>query len=66
MLPFPLIYSERYDLNLGDHVFPTRKYRLLRDYLLRKKLADLADFVEPEPAATGMISWCAIQPRKVD
>ena len=52
MLPFPLIYSERYDLNLGDHVFPAKKYRLLHDYLLRKRLAEPSDFLEPEPAPT--------------
>ena len=31
MLPFPLVYSERYDLNLGEHVFPAQKYRWMRD-----------------------------------
>jgi acetoin utilization deacetylase AcuC-like enzyme len=52
MLPFPLVYSDRYDLNIGDHVFQARKYRLLRDYLLRKKLADDTDFIAPGPAST--------------
>jgi len=31
MLPFRLVYSERYDLNLEDHVFPSKKYRWLHD-----------------------------------
>jgi acetoin utilization deacetylase AcuC-like enzyme len=51
MLPFPLVYSERYDLNLGEHVFPSRKYRYLRDRFLRTGFATAQDFVEPSPAS---------------
>jgi len=50
MLPFRLVYHPGYDLNLGDHVFPARKYRLIRESLLRESFAGLGDFVEPEPA----------------
>ena len=50
MLPFKLIYSDHYDLNLGDHVFPSSKYRLIREKLLESQLASAADFLEPEPA----------------
>lgn len=50
MLPFQLVYHPRYDLNLGEHVFPARKYRLIHDRLLEEGFADLRDFVEPEPA----------------
>ena len=50
MLPFPLVYSERYDLNLGEHVFPAQKYRWMRDRFLRTRFATEADFVEPAPA----------------
>jgi len=51
MLPFKLIYHERYDLNLGAHVFASQKYRLVRETLLREKLVEEGDFVAPEPAA---------------
>lgn len=51
MLPFRLVYHEGYDLNLGEHVFPSRKYRLLRDRLLRTGFAGEDDFVAPEPLA---------------
>ena len=47
MLPFRLVYHPRYDLNLGDHVFPARKYRLIRASLLEERFAEPADFVEP-------------------
>jgi acetoin utilization deacetylase AcuC-like enzyme len=51
MLPLQLVYSSRYDLNLGEHVFPARKYRLIRDRLLAERFAEPADFVEPEAAS---------------
>jgi len=50
MLPFKLVYHPGYDLHLGDHVFPTEKYRLVRQRLLEEGFAESADFVEPEPA----------------
>jgi len=50
MLPFRLVYHPHYDLHLGSHVFPSQKYRLLRERLLESHFASEADFVEPEPA----------------
>jgi acetoin utilization deacetylase AcuC-like enzyme len=50
MLPFRLVYHERYDLNLGDHVFPSQKFKWLRDRLLRTQFAEPGDFAAPEPA----------------
>ena len=50
MLPFPLIYSDGYDLHLGEHVFPSAKYRLIRERLLETRMAEAADFLEPQPA----------------
>ena len=34
MLPFHLVYHEAYDLNLGSHVFPSQKFRMIHDRLL--------------------------------
>jgi len=48
---FSLVYHPAYDLNLGAHVFPARKYRLIREYLLREGIAVEDDFVEPRPAS---------------
>ncbi len=50
MLPFKLIYHERYDLNLGAHVFPSQKYRLIENKLRQDGIAGPADFLRPEPA----------------
>ncbi len=51
MLPFRLVYDRRYDLHLGPHIFPSQKYRLVYEALLREKLAEPADFLSPEPAS---------------
>ena len=51
MLPFKLIYHDRYDLNLGAHVFPSKKFRLIAEYLLRERVAGPEDFLTPEPAS---------------
>ena len=51
MLPFRLVYHEGYDLNLGHHVFPSQKFRLIHDRLLADGFAAPEDFVAPEPAS---------------
>jgi acetoin utilization deacetylase AcuC-like enzyme len=50
MLPFKLVYSEKYFLPIGEHVFRADKYRLVRERLLRERVADDSDFLAPEPA----------------
>ncbi|HLK05226.1 MAG TPA: histone deacetylase [Candidatus Acidoferrum sp.] len=51
MLPFKLVYHPKYDLNLGPHVFPSQKFRLIQHMLLQEKIAEAADFVEPAEAS---------------
>jgi acetoin utilization deacetylase AcuC-like enzyme len=51
MLPFRLVYSEKYSLPIGAHVFPAQKYQLVHDRLLRTGVAQPGDFHEPEPAS---------------
>ncbi|MGC2766531.1 MAG: histone deacetylase [Candidatus Acidiferrum sp.] len=51
MLPFKLVYHEGYDLNLGPHVFPSQKFRLIAEKLGADGIAGKEDFVRPEPAA---------------
>jgi acetoin utilization deacetylase AcuC-like enzyme len=51
LLPFKLVYHDGYDLNLGSHVFPSRKYKMIRDRLLGDGFAEVADFVQPEAAS---------------
>jgi acetoin utilization deacetylase AcuC-like enzyme len=47
-LPFKLVYHEHYDLHLGPHVFPSQKFRLIYETLLREELANHEDFLQPE------------------
>jgi acetoin utilization deacetylase AcuC-like enzyme len=51
MLPFQLVYHPRYDLNLGTHVFPSQKFRLLYELVLKEKIALPEDFVQPASAS---------------
>jgi acetoin utilization deacetylase AcuC-like enzyme len=44
-----IVYSPRYRINLGLHVFPTEKYRLVYDRLLAEGF-DPSSVVEPAPA----------------
>lgn len=45
----PVIYSESYYVDIGDHVFPTSKYRILKGRLdANKSLAGKFEIVEPK------------------
>jgi len=46
-----IVYSDKYHINIGSHVFPTVKYRLIKGKLLKDlKLVNKITFVEPEAA----------------
>jgi acetoin utilization deacetylase AcuC-like enzyme len=45
-----IVYSARYHLDIGLHVFATSKYRLVRARLLESGLIRQSDLVEPPPA----------------
>jgi len=51
MLPFKLVYSDDYYLPIGAHVFPSEKYRRIRNRLLESGVVELSDFVTPQPAS---------------
>jgi acetoin utilization deacetylase AcuC-like enzyme len=51
MLPFKLVYHKGYDLNLGEHVFPSQKFRLIAELLLREEIAAKDEFLTPNPAS---------------
>jgi acetoin utilization deacetylase AcuC-like enzyme len=46
-----IVWSPLYEVDIGPHVFPTRKYRLVRDLLLGGDVVDESCFVRPEPAS---------------
>jgi acetoin utilization deacetylase AcuC-like enzyme len=55
MLPFKLVYHEHYDLNLGAHVFPSQKFRLIAENLRTSGIASDEDFLRPELASDADI-----------
>jgi acetoin utilization deacetylase AcuC-like enzyme len=48
----PVIYSARYRIDIGLHVFPTQKYQLVHDRLIasRGSAGQAISIVEPDPA----------------
>jgi acetoin utilization deacetylase AcuC-like enzyme len=46
-----VVYSSRYQIDIGAHVFPTRKYSLVHARLLASGVIQASDCVEPEPAS---------------
>lgn len=51
-----IIYSPRYAIDLGLHVFPTEKYRLVHDALIARGLVSSSDVVEPTAATWDELS----------
>jgi acetoin utilization deacetylase AcuC-like enzyme len=46
-----IVYSPRYRVDIGLHVFPTSKYQLIAERLLQSGLIRASDIVEPAPAS---------------
>jgi acetoin utilization deacetylase AcuC-like enzyme len=51
MLPFKLVYSDDYYLPIGAHVFPAEKYQRVHERLLENGVAEVSDFLTPQPAS---------------
>ena len=45
-----VVYSARYHVDIGPHVFPTRKYQLVYARVIETGAVQPSDVVEPEPA----------------
>src|SRR4029077_20892005 len=39
------------DLDLGSHVFPSQKFRMIHDSLLEERIAEASDFLTPDAAS---------------
>src|SRR6266480_2419993 len=46
-----VVYSARYHIDIGPHVFPTRKYPLVYARLVENGVIEPSDVVEPAPAS---------------
>lgn len=51
----PFVYCPAYEADIGPHVFPTEKYRMVREVLLGAELARPGDFVEPKEHDRGVL-----------
>ena len=60
-----LIYSPEYEVDIGAHVFPTAKYRMIREMLLEEKTVAPENFILPEPATDDEL-LLAITPELLD
>jgi len=47
----PVVYDDRYAFEWPGHVFPTEKYRLAAQELVRRGVVPAGGFLRPEPAA---------------
>ncbi len=54
-LPFRLVYHDGYDPHFGDHVFPSQKYRLIKNRMMLSGFAEEDDFRKPGPATAGQL-----------
>src|SRR3954465_11893565 len=46
-----VVYSPLYQIDIGAHVFPTRKYQLVRARLLEAGVVAESDIIAPQPAS---------------
>lgn len=50
LLPFRCCFHPAYDLRLGDHVFPSKKFQAIHDWLWSARLLGDANLIVPEAA----------------
>ncbi len=46
-----VVFDPSYEVEIGPHVFPTLKYRLIRDRLLAEEVISESDLIRPQPAS---------------
>ncbi|NJD19527.1 MAG: histone deacetylase, partial [Gemmatimonadetes bacterium] len=51
-----VVWSPAYEVDIGPHVFPTVKYRLVREQLLARGIAKEADFIEAEAVSDAALA----------
>lgn len=56
MTTLPVVWHEAYEIDIGPHVFPTVKYRMVRDRLVRDGIIREESVLRPEPAADEQVA----------
>jgi len=54
-MPVPVVYHEGYAVDIGRHVFPTAKYRLVLERLLRTGVIAAGQIRRPEPVTDEQV-----------
>ncbi len=52
----PIVHAARYHIDIGLHVFPTRKYQLVLNRLLDAGVIRPSDVIEPQPASWDQLA----------
>jgi acetoin utilization deacetylase AcuC-like enzyme len=52
----PVVWHRAYEVDIGPHVFPTRKYRLVRERLLAEGTVASGDLVQAPPASDADVA----------
>ena len=55
-MSLPIVWHPAYEVDIGPHVFPTRKYRLVRERLLAEGTVASADLHEATPASDEAVA----------
>jgi acetoin utilization deacetylase AcuC-like enzyme len=55
MIRAPIVWHPAYEVDIGPHVFPTRKYRLVRERLLAEGTISTTDLVEARAASDEQV-----------
>jgi acetoin utilization deacetylase AcuC-like enzyme len=50
-----VVYSDRYYADIGVHVFPMRKFEMIKDELVRRGIVQAAEILDPEPATLEQV-----------
>lgn len=50
------IWSPEYEVDIGPHVFPTRKYRFVKERLVAEGILEESDIVHPAPATEEQLA----------
>src|SRR5690348_1699080 len=55
-MSIPIVWHAAYEVDIGPHPFPTRKYHLVRERLLREGTVAPADLIEAAPASDEQVA----------
>ena len=50
-MPLPVVWHESYEVDIGPHVFPAAKYRLVKERLIAQGVVDPGAIVRPDPVS---------------